>query len=946
MNPSNSSTDEFSIDNNSNREAITPTSQSSRPPKMEKLWLFRCVLFILFVDILVSTLICSPILPWVRRHEHYNDEEGDNDGDHHHYHYTFSGSLLDLLILSGCRVISALIAFAVSYCRADIRKEYPFDMYLPNGAKKSRDKLEEEALEQSFGTWFYTYVNRSALLLEIFCFITTLLSVGKCLVRLNIEMGLLKDNEPIQPIFWLAFLFAAIVSTVETMYIDSVCINLGKWGSYHYDDNSNTPSSMRLLRSISSHLSLPLLANISLAGEEEINNNDSNENGHNSAGESASNANNGDENATGVSDIVGDTDYKASWSDLIKLCSPDAYLLSLAAVFLVAAATFQIYIPKYTGAILDALQQAYSNNTIDHDGDDSENIQDIPGFMTNVRKLIIVSILGGVFSGLRGSLFTVVGGNINVRLRLRLMSSLLTYEQGFFDLTKTGDITSRLSSDTTLVGDQVTLNVNVFLRSTVQIIGVLIFMFMVSWQLSLLAFISVPAITILSKAYGNFIRSLTKVMQTKLAEGNSVSEAALSSMPTVRAFDAGPTEYKEFKGYMDEYLALNMKSAIAYSGYSTVSTSLPQLVTALVVFYGGLLVRNGDMSSGELVSFLLYLQSLSDAFSSIGYVFSALTQAVGAADKVFELMYRNRRGRLQQEQHPSSSTGSDEQNLVEKTRVKGLEPNFCRGEVTLKNVEMYYPARPNKRVLNDMSLSVPPGSIIALCGTSGGGKSSIISLVQHLYEQSSGKVMLDDVEVHEYSPRWLSQHISIVQQEPTLFARSIKRNIMYGLEGTDREPSQHEIERVARLSNCDDFISKMPMQYETEVGERGVQLSGGQKQRIAIARALVRKPKILLLDEATSALDAESEHMVQSAIDHMINTARSSDGAGMSVMIVAHRLSTIRNADTIFVVQNGKIVEKGNHSELILNNSGAYSALVRRQMNVQKKLEKKDQTIE
>jgi len=238
-----------------------------------------------------------------------------------------------------------------------------------------------------------------------------------------------------------------------------------------------------------------------------------------------------------------------------------------------------------------------------------------------------------------------------------------------------------------------------------------------------------------------------------------------------------------------------------------------------------------------------------------------------------------------------------------------------------------------------MSLSVPPGSIVALVGPSGGGKSSVISLVQNLYEQSSGKVMLDDVEVHEYSPRWLSHHISIVQQEPTLFARSIKRNIMYGLEGTDREPSQEEIERVARLSNCDDFIRKMPLQYETEVGERGVQLSGGQKQRIAIARALVRKPKILLLDEATSALDAESEHMVQSAIDHMIEKARSSDGAGMSVMIVAHRLSTVRNADIIFVVQDGKVVEQGNHSELIKREDGPYASLVRRQMNVQKKLD-------
>jgi len=300
-------------------------------------------------------------------------------------------------------------------------------------------------------------------------------------------------------------------------------------------------------------------------------------------------------------------------------------------------------------------------------------------------------------------------------------------------------------------------------------------------------------------------------------------------------------------------------------------------------------------------------------------------------------MHRERRVMPQSLSRQSSDR--NQQSIVEKIRTSGLEPTECRGEVTLKNVEMFYPARPNRCILNDMSLSVPPGSIIALVGPSGGGKSSVISLVQNLYEQSSGKVMLDDVEVHEYSPRWLSRHISIVQQEPILFARSIKRNIMYGLEGTDREPSQGEIERIARLSNCDDFIRKMPLQYETEVGERGVQLSGGQKQRIAIARALVRKPKILLLDEATSALDAESEHMVQSAIDSMIETAQSSDGAGMSVMIVAHRLSTIRNADIIFVVQDGQIVEQGNHSELIAREDGPYASLVRRQMNVQKNLD-------
>jgi ABC-type multidrug transport system fused ATPase/permease subunit len=201
-------------------------------------------------------------------------------------------------------------------------------------------------------------------------------------------------------------------------------------------------------------------------------------------------------------------------------------------------------------------------------------------------------------------------------------------------------------------------------------------------------------------------------------------------------------------------------------------------------------------------------------------------------------------------------------------------------------------------------------------------------------------VRIDGNEVHELSPQWLSRHVSIVSQEPTLFGRSIKRNIMYGLEGTDQEPTQEEIERVAKLANADGFIENMPQKYDTEVGERGVQLSGGQKQRIAIARALVRKPKILLLDEATSALDAESEHMVQEAIDHMLASGRGDDGnPSMTVVVVAHRLSTIRNADIIFVVHEGKVIEQGNHKELIQNTNGAYSALIRRQMDVQKKLD-------
>jgi len=350
------------------------------------------------------------------------------------------------------------------------------------------------------------------------------------------------------------------------------------------------------------------------------------------------------------------------------------------------------------------------------------------------------------------------------------------------------------------------------------------------------------------------------------------------------------------------------------------------------------------ITSCQLVTFLLYLTSLSDAFNSIGYIFSSLTQAVGAADKIFELMNRKpKRASLSDPDNLDSEQGTSVYR-TEAFRGEGAQPYKCNGEVSLSNVHMYYPSRPDRKVLNGMDLIAPPGAIVALVGASGGGKSSIVSLVQNLYEPCNGEVCIDGRNVQTLCPEWMTKYISVVSQEPTLFARSIRRNIMYGLESTDLEPSLEEIKNAARLSNASTFIDALPMQYETDVGERGVQLSGGQKQRIAIARALVRKPRILLLDEATSALDADSEASVQEAIDTMLLASKQgvdeSLQSSMTVIVIAHRLSTIRNADVIHVVEAGKIVESGSHDDLIQNSKGAYFNLIGRQIKAQSKLDR------
>jgi hypothetical protein len=323
------------------------------------------------------------------------DFEGTSKG------YTFTASVFDLLVLTCCRLATAVIAFLIAFCRGEIRSEYPFDMYHRNGVKKSSEELDEEALEQNFCSWFGRYISRPAFPFEFISLVTTIVCIAKCLVRLNLEVGVLADAEPIHPILWSAILFTSLVSVLEISFLDSVCSLLGEWGHTERERGERS-----VLRQISSTLSLPLLAGDSLAQDEETGpDTPSNQSG---------------EDGPGVSDIGGDASYKATWTDLLHLCAPDAPLIGIAFIFLLLAAAAQIYIPKFTGAILDALATTFSGSD-----DDDKTISDVPGFMLNVKLLIVASILGGVFSGLRGSIFTVVS-LVTVPLMLSILKELLT----------------------------------------------------------------------------------------------------------------------------------------------------------------------------------------------------------------------------------------------------------------------------------------------------------------------------------------------------------------------------------------------------------------------------------------------------------------------------------------------------------------------------------------
>lgn len=571
-----------------------------------------------------------------------------------------------------------------------------------------------------------------------------------------------------------------------------------------------------------------------------------------------------------------------SVSRLVGLARPEVGLLGAATVALLIGSGLSLAAPQVVRWLVDMVVV---------DGDFSR----LDEAALSLLGLFLVMAIAGM---LRAWWFTVAGERVVARLRKDLFASILGQDIGFFDQTRTGELTNRLASDTTVLQNTVTVNVSMALRFVVSILGGLAMLLWTSPWLTLLSMLLVPVVAVGLALFGRAIRRVSGRVQDALADATDVAEQALSGVRTVRAFAAEGVEVDRYGEAVDRSYELAARRAFLYGGMQGIVAFAGYGSVAVVVWAGGRMVLDGQMSAGELTAFLIYTLMVAVSLGGMSGLYADFMKAIGSSERVFELM--------------------DLVAAVEGTA--GASVSDVVGQVTFEGVHFAYPTRPDAVVLEDLELRIAPGEVVALVGPSGSGKSTIAALLLRLYAPLAGRIRVDDQDLAGVDLKAWRRHVGIVSQEPILFAGTIAENIRYGRP----EASLAEVRHAAAVANALEFVEAFPDGLETLVGERGVRLSGGQKQRIAIARAVLLDPRVLVLDEATSALDAESEHVVQEALDRLMT--------GRTTLVIAHRLSTIRGADRVVVLHGGRVHEEGPHDALMAR-EGLYARLVERQFS-------------
>lgn len=582
---------------------------------------------------------------------------------------------------------------------------------------------------------------------------------------------------------------------------------------------------------------------------------------------------------------------KNSWKSVKKLLGylkPYGFQYFIGWIFLLFSTLAGLVFPYLMGKLL---------------GVSGTNISDVKTIFTlnSVNDVAIgLFVLFGIqagFSFLRIVIFTNVTENALRDLRDDAFKKMIFKPMDFFNQHKVGELTSRISSDIVQIQETLKSNIAELFRQIIMVVGGIIFLFFISWKLSLIMLATVPVMALIAVFFGRFIRRLGKEAQDFTAQSNNIVEEALSGIANVKAFTNEYFLINKFKVATQETRNLNVKSGLWRGLF--VSFIIFCLFGAIVfIIWQGLLMTQGEhpaLSKEGFYQFVLFTIMMGASIGSLPELYATFQKSVGATENLFDLM---------------DLEGESEDENAPRINVEGA--------VSFQSVGFSYPQRSDMEVLKNVSFSAPKNTSIALVGSSGSGKSTITNLILRFYENFSGDILIDGKPILDFDARALRQHIAIVPQDVLLFSGSIRENILFGRP----DATEEEIVAAAQQANAWDFISSFPEKLETQVGDRGIQLSGGQKQRIAIARAILKNPSILILDEATSALDSESEKLVQDAIDKIMK--------GRTSITIAHRLSTIRNADQILVLRNGEVVESGNHDTLMQLN-GNYADMVRLQ---------------